>query len=375
MKKVIVSRIIKFTALLVPIAIIVLLLQSHVFVHRNYNIDRIAKFYDEEQYSLDVVFMGASEIFAGFFPGYAYDEYGFTSYLYCIDGNVGSLYKAQLKEILSRQDPQLIVVEVYGFLKTEEQQADSVRLRFFTEGIPLSVNKVDTILRFPYNDKLSVLMPFVKYHADWDSADVQLNRLLDGGVDESAPSLLKGVATQSVMYDGPGDNEETDPAGNQIDAASKEYLTDFLDYCKELKLDNVVFANFPRYIADETCSNLLARVEDVGHIVQQYGYTFIDLQERKDDIGLNYPTDCYNSHHLNIYGQMKLTDYLGDLIINEFHITPMEQTEENKAHWEKCAEYAEAYAALADEAIQNGEGLALLYEEDILALIEERKSR
>jgi hypothetical protein len=51
----------------------------------------------------------------------------------------------------------------------------------------------------------------------------------------------------------------------------------------------------------------------------------------------------------------------------------MKQTESNKAHWDKCAEYVEVYATLADEIIQNGKGLAFLFEKDILTMIKKAK--
>ena len=82
-------------------------MQKYMFCYTDQSSERVRRFYQEEKNSLDVVFLGASEVFTGFSPALAYEEHGFTSYMYAIDANPGALYKYQLKEVMKHQQPKL----------------------------------------------------------------------------------------------------------------------------------------------------------------------------------------------------------------------------------------------------------------------------
>jgi len=117
MKKICFLRFLKMLALLIPLAALVLVSQSTLFYHSDHDGERVRGFYSEPPHSLDVVVLGASEVYSGFSSAYAYDYSGLTSYIYSYGSNPGTLYLSQLREILARQNPQLIVIEINGFLQ------------------------------------------------------------------------------------------------------------------------------------------------------------------------------------------------------------------------------------------------------------------
>ena len=80
----------------------------------DHNQIRLAGFYAEEKNSLDMVVMGASETYYGYFADEAYKTAGITSYPYSFQYNPVSLWKYELKEILKRQKPKVLIVEVNG---------------------------------------------------------------------------------------------------------------------------------------------------------------------------------------------------------------------------------------------------------------------
>jgi len=358
MKKIYISRCLKLSALFIPLIVVLLFLQAHIYCYFDHNTERISHFYYEEENSLDVVFMGASEVMAGYVPGYAYSEYGYTSYNYCMDANTGALYLSQLKEVLAHQNPQLIVIETYGFYGDAERLHSEARYRMYAESIPLSMNKIETIMDMEYEDKASMFLPFIKYHGHGYFALSQLNHIVRGEEFDRSPSVLKGVLSQTTLYSGPDESSFVEAGSSQLSELSRGYLVEFLSYCKEQNLDNIVFVNFPRILGDAPTDNevnaVTAFVEEVKEIVLQYGYPYIDLQERTDAVTLDFSTDFYNPHHMNTYGSKKVTHYLGKIIVDEYGVVPMTQSPENKAMWENTALYSDKYFAWADRCIKNG---------------------
>ena len=355
------SRTLKVIALIVPLLLCTIFLQEFLFDHRTYDTARIEQFYEEEANSLDVIFLGASEIFTGYAPGYAYDQYGFTSYMYAMDANQGSLYLSQLKEILKHQNPEILFVDIYGFLRADDAILfDEARLRIYTESIPFSVNKFNTIMEHPCKEKLSYFFPLIMYHGDPDSASNRLSETYLLLTKEKQPTDLKGAVTRTYVYPGPGDpGVSFDPATYRLTEHSKAYLVEFLDFCRDNRLDNIVFTNFPRYIADESNHSLLHLLKEAEDIVGEYGYPIWNLQAEMDAIGIERNQDYYNEHHMNIRGQVKLTDYLGRHIMNEYGLTPRVQSEENKLAWEVCASNTREFIQMATDNIQAGNDIII----------------
>ena len=354
------SRLFKFIALLLPLLLIFLFAQESLFDNRTYDTIRIEGFYQEEEDSIDVIFMGASEVSNDFVPGYAYERNGFTSYSYAIDSNRGSLYLSQLKEILNHQNPEILFVDLYGFLGADDSIFfDEARLRLYTQSIPFSVNKWRTIMEFPCENKLSYFFPLIMYHGNSSIAYSYYLETLDFLTKQAQPSSLKGAQTRTIVYSGTGDPGEVfDPATYKLSDQGVEYLTEFLDYCDANNL-NVIFTNFPRNIADESNHSLLFLYEQAKVIVEQHGYPVWNLQAEMDAIGIDRNQDFYNEHHLNVYGQVKLTEYIGSKVVEEYGLVPRVQSERNRLGWEACASNTREYIKMATDAIQSGNDMVI----------------
>ena len=337
-------RLLKTLALLAAVLLFLSFMQNYVFAYIDQNSERVHSFYLEEENSLDVVFMGASDVNTAFAPGLAYEKFGFTSYLYAFDANPGSLYKYQLKEILSKQNPQAIIIEINGFLYPGDYQASEARLRLFVENIPFSLNKLDAVYHYDVEDKVSYLFPLIKYHGDW----IKGNKLADAyrwrTTDGSKPALWKGVTactlTRPVEPSVAQIRTPTDPALNAI---AEEQLIDFLEFCKKENLTNLVFTRFPHrnYVGH------IAKVSRVEELLNQYGYSLWNMEGKLDEIGLDINADFYDDEHVNIYGQEKMTEYIGSYLTTEWIDTPVAQSEKNAAHWKDCIEAYKSFHAYA----------------------------
>lgn len=350
MKKTTFIRTIKIFALILPVILFVLFAQKYVFCFTDHSTERIRRFYQEEENSLDVIFLGASEVFSGFAPALAYEEYGFTSYMYAIDSNPGALYKYELKEVLKRQQPDLLVVEINGFISRSDQyDVEEARLRTFVENIPFSINKLQAIYQFKDEDQISALVPFAKYHGDWLQGQNLISRYQWKQRTSGSPSLLKGITTGTIVNpDIPEITPPDEPAEGEVIVA-QEILVDFIDFCRSEKLDNIVFVRFPHKNAEA----YRYHVEQIQNIVLDRGYSFLNLEEHKEEMGIEIQQDYYNTEHLNVYGQNKLTRYLGNLIATYYNVSAASQSKENRLHWQICVEYYHAFYDYAHEMISN----------------------
>lgn len=374
MKQITMTRILKCAALLLPIVAVVLLTQSVLFRYADTNTDRIHDFYTEPEDSLDVVYLGASEMFADISPAYAYEHYGYTSYPYAQDANPGTLYLSQLKEITAQQSPDVIFVEINGFLYSDvEQYREEARLRIYTENIPWSANKIRTIMEYDYEDKLSCFFPFIKYHGNWQNPTVLDYRIDMNLHSVKDPARLKGIYSRTYADTVPvleldkAADHQTEP----IIELSEQYLRELLEYCKAEEL-NVVFLRCPHKLVDDGTLYSFRQANRAGEIIGEYGFEFLNLDKLCEEIGIDHMTDFYNSDHLNIYGQRKLTDYLSRRILDVYKVTPMTQTAENTAQWNEAVRYINAFYDYTEEAFRSGDDLWLSETPDLLETLDAR---
>lgn len=344
MKKLFWFRVMKLLALAIPAVLVVLLVQNWFFFRVDYNTARLKGFYAEPKNSLDVVFIGASDVFTGFSPADAYDQFGFTSYMYAVDSNSASMNLACLKEILKYQDPQWIIVEVNGYLYDREYMAQESPIRDFAECAPWSVNKVETILSYPIEDKISCFFPFILYHGEFGDDEARRESFQYRKELYGKQTLLKGVLTdtETLSLD-PVRSIQNDFGTQELEQSAIEALMGFLDFCKNEGIDNILFVRFPHRVTVDWEYTSYQRSNMVGRIVTEQGYTFLSLEQCISEIGLEYDQDFYDNDHLNIYGQEKLTRYLGALLWERYVTAPMKQTPKNRAQWDLAVEYIHQY--------------------------------
>lgn len=335
-----ITRLLKILALIIPVIMFVSFMQSFLFCNMDQTTERVRRFYEEEENSLDVIFLGAGDVSTGFAPGLAYEEFGFTSYLYTFDANPASLYKYQLREILSTQQPQAILVELNGFLYDDGYQKVDVKLCNFIDHIPFSLNKLEALQNFDTGNKLLHLVPFVKYHGEWAKGHQLLETYRWKTSIAKGPSKWKGITncTRIEPFD-PAVLEGPNPSQPEKNIIANRNLVDFLEYCKKENLSNVIFVRFPH----RNAASFSDAVTYAEQVLVQYGYPLWNMEEEIADIGLDFNRDFFNDEHTNIYGMEKLTLYIGDYLTNEILDTPVPQSEANKKHWEECAAAYQVY--------------------------------
>ena len=378
-RKIACIRMIKILAVLLPAVLLISLFPLNQYGDAT----RLKNFYLEEPDSLDVVLIGSSENYAGFSPVLAYEEYGFTSYLYTISANAFRLFEVQLEEVLRVQSPGTILVDVGEVIKVKTDY-DTI-FRQLAASVPFGRHKIDMIREYAQSeDILSYYFPFTVVHGDATPKDLLSYIRTNAAVRRRGYSLLKGVTTftgSGETWDGPYVTP-IDTAGDhstvELPEAVAEEWQYVLDACRKHPEVQFIFINTPHRITTEENYRNYQITNALGQRIEEEGYAFVNLESMTDAIGLVPETDFYNNAHMNLYGQYKTTRFLCDILTREFDVEGKAISSENREKWENCAAFQKDYFRLFDEefkARKPGE-FGKWLDEDIrlLETLEQRKS-
>ena len=141
------------------------------------------------------------------------------------------------------------------------------------------------------------------------------------------------------------------PLFNEADKDLKEFLQFLQD--EGVSKDKILFVRFPHVV---TPANLTRyqRGNTIGDTIRRYGYNYVSFEMDDPDIDLDPYNDFYNIEHMNIYGQQKFSKFFAHYLQDNYDITPTDLTAEQKAKWDECVRYYDAYAAYNKEMIESG---------------------
>lgn len=386
-KKLYITRTVKIIALMLAVVSSVLILQGTVLRRIDQNSMRVEAFYLEDKGSVDVVLIGASDVYAGYSAPYAYDKYGITGYPYATQSSPPDVVLPQVKEVIKYQNPKMIIVELNSFLYTDRQMPNPANRRLFTDNIPRDEIWKDYIKEnIEPDEQIEYYLPIIKYHSIWSDYPWRFKNLIsDIKAKNRGYSLLRGYKTVARVFDPQVEtiNERLpdDDSTSALGSLGKKYLKELLAYLKENNIKNVVFARFPHIVREKNGYKRFCRANEAGNIIKEYGYDFINLERYAYDEGFVVGEDWYNWDHLNIFGTEKCTDYIAELLMEKYGVTPAELNEEQKASWEdsvdnyhKLYNYAqyiiESNPKTTDDKVKNEED-TLREDEESMRLLDE----
>lgn len=375
-KKLYIKRTVAVLSLVLAVLLILGVAQEYLLARLDNDQIRIEGFYKEEKNSLDVCIIGSSECYTGFSSVLAYRETGITSYPYCTESNPIAVAKCELKEIMRTQNPQLILIEINGAVYNEKADIiDLAHIHKAIDSMPLTENKIEAIQEIiPEDNKAEFYLPFIKYHAAWDEyvkhmkwAKSKLEMQFRGyslmkGASVSATTSIKGAKKDKLLNPAKIQNDDST---DKLNEKAEYYLRDLLKYCKDENLDNVVFVRFP-HIIDKTNYARFKRTNRAGEIINEYGFDFINLEKNQIDINLDKDKDFYNSEHMNIYGQEKLTKYVCNIIQNDYDVKPHNLTDSQKKKWDDCVDFYDDFVEYAHQQTDKGTHKRLAESSDII---------
>ncbi len=322
-------------------------------------------FYQEPESSIDVGIIGASEVYSGFYSPLAYEKYGFTSYALSTSAMPASLFVPAIKELYSKQKPQVLVIEMWSYTYNKKMQTSEDSLRKFLDNTPPSDNKTETIKKLiPEDQQKYYKYPVLKYH----NFSSNLPNCSKVAIDKikykrRGYSIIKNYSTTTFSFSKNPDKHNSDNRAKKVSFSDEgiKYLKETLEYCKNSKIENVLFVYFP----DLNTFNKenFAKSEQ---LITSYGYNFINLNNHKKEIGLENK-DFYNICHLNINGAVKLTNYLGKYIDNNYKIEK-NHSQEVKKEWDDCASYNDFIIENCRKKLKKNKEIQIYRESEFLTI-------
>lgn len=326
---------------------------------------RVKNFYKLEKNSLDMVLIGASTAFTDYSAPLAFQEFGYTSYSLGTNAAPMGIAKSMLIEVLKTQNPKVIVIDINGILYNDEFETREGPLRSWIDNMPYSENKVQTIQELVNEDeRLSYYVPFLKYHSNWAKFKDNVKESIDEFRHQDNIHLLSaGIqGTAQIIPQKSSISIKTHTQKRPMYHLSGQHLKELLEYCQKQGLTNIVFTNMPRYYSEKMIPER-ERNNAAKALIHQYGYECIDMDDYVDEIGLNPQTDFYNQNHLNIYGQKKLTMYLGKRLNEKYHLSDTPHDEKIIQHYQQEVAAYEKIYKWVDEQIRLGKKKRYNYKE------------
>lgn len=306
--------------------------------------DMVHSFYEIEENTLDVLFLGSSHLYYGVQPCELWKEYGITSYVMGSPEQTAATSYLLLKEAFEYQQPKVVMMENY-YLWNKNMYYSEARLRQAFDGMRLGSAKLEMIRTMipekGCKEKLTYLVPFLKYHSRWDELE---------DYDFHTSPYLKGARIDytSVELEDPGIPQEM----ANVPQNSMDYLEKIIALCEENGAEFVMFG-VPYGV--ETDMERYERRQGMTLMLEQYleekGIPFLFYQRDYADV-IDFKTDFRDRTHLNTAGAIKLTAHLGGWLSENYNLTG-HRNDGNYASWDLDYVKYEKDRTAAEENPQN----------------------
>lgn len=285
----------------------------------------IGEYYDEEK-DFDVVFIGDCEVYENFVPATLWENYGINSY---IRGSAQQLIWQSyylMEETLQYEKPDVIIFNVLSLQYNEPQKEAYNRMTI--DGMRWSSSKIGCIQASMLEDEsfIEYVFPLLRYHDRWSELEAEDFKYILGAekVGHNGYYMQVGVVPVEYIPEGKilGDYSFGDEA--------LCYLDKMVALCEENDVELVLVkapSLYPVWYEEWDVQ--------VETYAADHNLKYINFLEHTEEIGLDFSTDTYDAGlHLNLYGAVKLTDYFGAWLVEEYGLEDRRSETDLSEAWE-----------------------------------------
>lgn len=269
-------------------------------------------FLAEPENTIDVFFIGDSEVFSTFIPLRIWEQYGITSYN-CSAGDQ-TIYQSlgYLNQLLQNQSPRIVVLETFSLF------------RQFTLG--------DMISHWAQEQ-----FPFLRYHDRWKMLSAE-----DWTEPVSFRHLVrdKGYVYRSraIVADSQGHMEPSEDVFS-VPVLIQWYFRQIYRICQERGITLMLVS------APSTTNWTTYHHNGIVELLEGLDVPYVDMNLLTREIPIDWTTDSYDGgDHLNYAGACKVTDYMGQLLWQTGYFSN-KHSDPALAHWHSAVEEFNAVVA------------------------------
>lgn len=293
-------------------------------ITKNQKAKLINGFYEKEENTLDVVFIGSSHVFCDINPNVIWNSYGITSYDFASTSQ--DIYTSYyfLKEVFTKQQPKVIFIDLL-FKDDEFLLWKPLDIHSATDLMPTNRNKFDFVVNRIYKEHWSsVFNPLERYHTRWK--ELTIDDFTYFG--ESKHDNFNGhyAFTTTKKWVQPEINKVEDI---ELNTDLIKILEEIINLCKKNNCE-LVFTSLPSIVKEKD----LAKINAYEAYFESVEVKYLNINEYFSQIGLSTERDFLDKVHLNYRGAEKLSNYLGGYIKDNYNISD-KRLDDNYEIWNK----------------------------------------
>ena len=304
--------------------------------------------YKQEKNTIDILYVGDSNVYTGISPLEIYNNIGVTGFSASTPGQdvIGSYYVA--KEFFKTQSPKVIMLDTGEFFTTKEFFTE-LSTRSEIDYMNFSLDKLDLInedyMDFSIKEKLSFLFPIIRFHDRYQRlTEFDIRKLV----------LKSEISYKGYLYD---------IKTNKYENKFKNIYQKYKEYQKNNKKINIVNTglNIEDYVKDKinelkllceqnncelvlmtmptTDEKAIEKYEIFKEFAKEKELKYVNFNFEVDEL-INWETDTQDKgDHLNIKGAEKVGRYISKYLSENFKF----ENKKEKQEYKKWNESLEAY--------------------------------
>lgn len=310
------KKLLKTVAFLLCFCAIFLFVQEIFINSMNEETTKNSGFYDMPNNSVDVLFLGSSQMFCSINAQKLTKECGISAFDFGSNSEPLPAVYYYLQEALKYQTPKVVGVEVVEYFDGEINYIKIAR-SYLT--MPLSLEKYESLKTIlDGNQKEAALycfIPLFAYHSLWN----QINPV------KAALSLVTSYAKTDNSLRGFVERDHIEPSeiaylqdeeGEYVTPNDKgiKAISDIANLCEEKGI-KLFFFKAPSNVWTRTDSKV------VKEFMKKNGLTYFEMNDYLDEIGIDGNTDFYDSGHLNTTGASKATAFMEKYLMEHYNLS------------------------------------------------------
>lgn len=266
---------------------------------------KYASFYENKE-EIDVLFYGSSIVHYGIYPMELWGKYGITSYNMGNNSERLSMTYHTIKNSLDYASPKVVVVDLGGLGWAGQKVDGTLKDHGFLDSVPLSLNKIKSVYElFEEGRRLEFLLPSVVYHGRWEElskTDFIVPQSYTYGAD---------ILTHIESLEKPTRDRYEESRDDDLESEKKNLLR-IKALCEENDISLVLI--FMPYEVRGGDQKLRKAAKEFA---LENNISYYDFQEGE---AIEWEKGFGDESHMNYYGASKITDYIGELLRNEYNI-------------------------------------------------------